>query len=73
MNLDNLLSQPLPEIPDRHFSARVMAALVRHEIRRARIEAAAWTLLAIAVLGTLAVTETGHKLAATARYHSALI
>ncbi len=66
MNLDEHLSQPLPEIPDQGFSARIMAEVARHEIRRARIEAATWIALAAAVVGTLAATEPGRKLATTA-------
>ena len=66
MNLDELLSQPLSEIPDRHFSARVMAELARQEIRRARIETFAWIALVAVVVGTLAATEPGRKLAAAA-------
>lgn len=66
MNLDQMLSQPLPEIPDRHFSAAVMAEMARQEIRRARIETAAWTLLVVVIVGTLAATEPGRKLAAAA-------
>ena len=66
MNLDELLSQPLPEIPDRHFSAHVMAELARQEIRYARIETFAWIALVAVVVGTLAATEPGRKLAAAA-------
>ena len=66
MNIDELLSQPLPEIPDRHFSAQVMVEMARREIRRARIAAAAWIALAVAAVGTLAATEPGRELAAAA-------
>ncbi|HUE63218.1 MAG TPA: hypothetical protein VMO78_02485 [Rhizomicrobium sp.] len=63
MNLDERLSQPLPEIADRHFSAQVMAEFARREIRRARIEAASWIALATAVVAIFAVTESGRQLA----------
>ena len=66
MNLDKHLSQPLPEIADRHFSAQVMAELTRREIRRARIEATAWIALAIGAVGLFALTEAGRQLAAIA-------
>jgi len=66
MNLDELLSQPLAEIPDRHFSAHVMTEMARREIRHARIETAARIAFAAAAVGTLAATEPGRELAATA-------
>ncbi|GAA0556509.1 hypothetical protein [Rhizomicrobium electricum] len=48
MNLDEMLSQPLPEVPDNGFSDRVVLRVKAHE-RRKWIEIAMISVLAAAV------------------------
>lgn len=48
MNLDEMLSQPLPEVPDNGFSERVVVRVKAHE-RRKWIEVVLISVLATAV------------------------
>jgi hypothetical protein len=64
--LDELLSRPLPDVPDRGFSARLLAVIARRQIRQARIDTASWIILALAFTVALAVTGIGRELAALA-------
>ena len=64
--LDDLLSRPLPDVPDRGFSARVLAIIARRQIFEARIDAASWIALALAGTAALAITRVGRELAALA-------
>ncbi len=64
--LDDFLSQPLAEMPDEGFSARVQVGIARQNIRRARIEAVTWIVLALAATTALAISRPGRELAALA-------
>jgi hypothetical protein len=64
--LDDLLSRPLPEVPDRGFSARILAIIARCQILEARLDAASWIALALAGTAALAMSRIGRELAAFA-------
>jgi hypothetical protein len=64
--LDDFLSQPLAEMPDEGFSARVQVAIARQNIRRTQIEAVMWIVLALAATTALAISRPGRELAALA-------
>ena len=64
--LNELLSRPLPDVPDQGFSARVMAKIARQEMRQARIDALSWIALVLAATGALALTRVGREFAAFA-------
>lgn len=64
--LDDFLSHPLTEVPDEGFSARVLVGIARQNIRRARIEAITWIVLALAATTALAISRPGRELAALA-------
>ena len=64
--LDDLLSRPLAEVPDRGFSARVLAVIARRQIVQARIDAASWVALALTSTAALALSPIGRELAAFA-------
>jgi preprotein translocase subunit SecY len=49
MNLDEMLSQPLPEVPDNGFSARVIVRVKREE----RVKAVAIVIAAVAAVTLL--------------------
>jgi hypothetical protein len=64
--LDDFLSHPLAEVLDGGFSARVLAAIARQNIRRARIEAITWIVVVLAATTALAISRPGRELAALA-------
>lgn len=64
--LDDFLLYPLAEVPDEGFSARVLAGIARQNIRRARIEAITWIVLALAATAALAFSRPGRELAVLA-------
>ena len=61
--LDDFLSCPLTEVPDGGFSARVLAEIARQSVRRARIEALTWVVLALTTMAGLAICRPGRELA----------
>ena len=64
--LDGFLSRPLADVPDRGFSARVLAIIARRQMLEARIDAASWVVVALAATGALAISPIGRELAAFA-------
>lgn len=64
--LDEFLSRPLAEVPDRGFSAHVLARIDREKVHNARVDALTWTVLALSATAALAVSPLGRELAAMA-------
>lgn len=63
--LDILLSNPLPEIADRGFSARVVNRITAEHLRRARVEATVAVVGVVAVLAILPFTDFGAAITQT--------
>jgi hypothetical protein len=64
--LDALLAQPLPDMPDSGFSARILARIGKAEMRRARFELAAWIVLVLGMTAAFAFSRPGREMAAMA-------
>lgn len=61
-DLDTMLHEPLTEMPDNGFTAKVVSAIAEARIRRARLEAVTLSAGVAAVLTLLPFTDFGQML-----------